>query len=248
MRIDIVDLPIQILPAQLHGKVAVVFDILRATSSMVQAVSNGARNIIVYSSIEEARQGHANDPSLHAMLVGEIACIAPDGFRLGNSPPTFTPEAVKGMTLHMSTTNGTKAILASRSASAVFIASRRNLPAIASHLMSLARDVVIVCAGTNGKPAGEDQFVAGELALMLQQSSATLAPSCESALLIVKEHEADVLSFFRTTAGGQALCRLGLDFDVQFCASNDNANSPVCVVEFDPQSPASGTVRRMNVD
>jgi len=114
--------------------------------------------------------------------------------------------------------------------------------------MSLGRDVVLVCAGTNGKPAGEDLFVAGELALMLQQSGATLAPPCESALLIVKEHEADVLSFFRTTAGGQALCGLGLDLDVQFGASNDNANSPVCEVKFDPQSPASGTVRRMNVD
>ena len=103
-------LPTMIPPGSLRGGVAVVVDVLRATTVMVQALAVGCDAIIPCGEIEEAVKVAAGFPPGDALLAGERHGLPIPGFDLGNSPLEFTPEVCQGKTLVMTTTNGTRAI------------------------------------------------------------------------------------------------------------------------------------------
>src|SRR5206468_7302445 len=106
-----------------RGGVAVVVDVLRATTVMVHALAAGCEAVIPCREIDEAKQIAARLPPGTALLGGERGGLPIPGFHLGNSPGEFTSEVCKGKTLVMTTTNGTRAILASLEAKRVYIAS-----------------------------------------------------------------------------------------------------------------------------
>ena len=122
-------LPKLIPHGSLRGGVAVVVDVLRATTVMVQALAAGCEAIIPCGEIDEAKEVAASLPAGTALLVGERQGLPIPGFDLGNSPGDFTSEVCEGKTLVMTTTNGTRAILASLEAERVYIASFGNLRA-----------------------------------------------------------------------------------------------------------------------
>lgn len=157
-------LPSLIPPGALVGGVAVVIDILRATTTMVHALAAGCDAIIPCVEIEEARQVAAALPEGTAVLAGERQGLPIQGFDLGNSPASCTPEACTGKTLVMTTTNGTKAILASLEAERVFIAAFVNRKATLEALKFAAGPIHLVCAGTDGQVSLEDTMFAGALA------------------------------------------------------------------------------------
>src|SRR3954451_10392655 len=99
MRVEVVPLPRKLMPEHLNGRAVVVFDVLRATSSMVTALANGAEKILVFDSLDAARAA-----SRCGLLCGEQSCLKPPGFDLGNSPGQFAREVVAGKTIYMSTT------------------------------------------------------------------------------------------------------------------------------------------------
>src|SRR6267142_7233593 len=117
MRVDVVFLPSDLKPHHLEGRVVVVLDVLRATTTMTAALQAGIAEIFVYPDIESVRQAKKQMPA--ALACGEQNCLKPDGFDLGNSPGDFG-EQHNGKRLLMSTTNGTKAILAARGAARIF--------------------------------------------------------------------------------------------------------------------------------
>lgn len=139
----------------------VVIDVLRATSVMVSAIANGVKEIIPVLSIEEAFDLKEIHPEY--LLAGERNALKVDGFDLGNSPLEVSRDKVEERTLVMSTTNGTATIKASDIGEPIFILSYRNRKAIAKHLKSLGKDVVIVCSGTNEAVSNDDVFCAGAL-------------------------------------------------------------------------------------
>lgn len=157
-------LPALIPPGALRGAVAVVVDVLRATTVMVRALASGCASIVPCGEVEEARAVAAGLAAGTALLAGERQGLPIPGFDLGNSPGDFTPEVCRGKTLVMTTTNGTRAILASREAEHVAAASLANAPAAADWAVSWGRDVHVVCAGTDGRISLEDTILAGELA------------------------------------------------------------------------------------
>ncbi len=160
-------LPSLIPPGSLRGGVAVVVDVLRATTVMVRALANGCAAVIPCGEIDEARTVAAGLPPGTAFLGGERGGLPIPGFDLGNSPDDFTFEACQGKTLVMTTTNGTRAILASLEAERVYVASFANLKATADELtvQLLKKDhgypIHIVCAGTEGFISLEDSLLAG---------------------------------------------------------------------------------------
>src|SRR5580698_2421565 len=122
-------LPDLIPDGALKGGLAVVIDVLRATTTMIHALAAGCDAIMPCGEIEEARRIARSLPEGSALLAGERQGLPIEGFDLGNSPGDCTPENCSGKTLVMTTTNGTRAILASLEAERVYIASFGNLRA-----------------------------------------------------------------------------------------------------------------------
>jgi 2-phosphosulfolactate phosphatase len=162
-------LPSLIPPGSLSGVVVVVVDVLRATTVMVHALAAGCEAVIPCGEIDEAKAVAAGLPAGTALLAGERGGLPIPGFDLGNSPGDFTPEVCTGKTLVMTTTNGTRAILASLEAERVYIASFANLRATSDEIavQFLKKDhghpVHIVCSGTEGFISLEDSLLAGAL-------------------------------------------------------------------------------------
>jgi 2-phosphosulfolactate phosphatase len=168
-------LPRLIPPGSLYGGIAVVVDVLRATTVMVQALASGCEAIIPCTEIEEAKEVAAGLPPGSVLLAGERQGLPIPGFDLGNSPSEFVPEVCRGSTLVMTTTNGTRAILASRQAKRVYIAGFTNLRATSDEIsvQFLKKDrghsVHIICAGTEGHISLEDSLLAGALTSQIVQ-------------------------------------------------------------------------------
>lgn len=148
---------------ELRNKTVVIIDVLRASSTIVTALMNGAKGIIPVEDMGEASKIAQNVDSDAYMLCGEKDGVKIEGYDLGNSPLEYTPETVKGKMLIFNTTNGTKAIKKSLGSSHIFIASFLNLSAMASAIEKLEKDIVLVCAGWKGRLAFEDILLAGNI-------------------------------------------------------------------------------------
>jgi 2-phosphosulfolactate phosphatase len=167
MRLDVVFTPAGLTPAEVQGRTVFVIDILRATTSMCAALNHGAKAIIPVASTEEALRLAQTIGSTDVLLAGEKNSVRIPGFHLGNSPLEMTEPAVRGKTLIVTTTNGTKAFLACQGASAVYAACAANLGvAAATAREAVERDggVLIVCAGRDGAFSLDDAYCAGRLA------------------------------------------------------------------------------------
>src|SRR4051794_34353966 len=162
-RVSVHLLPHHIPPGALRGGVAVVIDVLRASTMMVYALAAGCEAIIPCREIDEARRIAADLPRGRALLAGERQGLPIPGFDLGNSPGQCTPARCAGQTLVMTTTNGTRAVLACLEAERVLIASFVNQSATARAIRADGRPVHLVCAGTDGAISFEDSLLAGAL-------------------------------------------------------------------------------------
>jgi len=216
--------------SDLSRSVCVVFDILRATSTFVTALHQGAARIIPVSDIAEALAWREKEPQ--TLLAGErdgvrisAAQTGSIAFDLGNSPREFGPEIVRGRTIVSTTTNGTRALNACSAAAAVLAGSFLNLGATARYIQnSPAEDILLVCAGTGPFAALEDVLAAGALTqrLLAALGECALADSAAIAwrtFLPVENHLAAVLP---TTDNGRRLMAIPeLRDDVAFCAQTD---------------------------
>ncbi len=158
---------------QLPGSIAVVIDILRATSTMTTALFHGASEVVPCRSIEEAHQLRVSDPSGKVVLGGERGGVRIPGFDLGNSPASYDSQTIGGRRLGFTTTNGTRALLNCLNARKILTGSFLNLSAILHVLQNERRPVHLVCAGTDGFVTGEDVLFAGAVVWRLKQLPAT---------------------------------------------------------------------------
>ncbi len=127
MRIDVAFTPAGLAASEVAGRVVFVVDTLRASTTICAALAHGARGVVPVASIEEAMKLAQTLERREVVLTGERNGVRIDGFDLGNSPLEMTEEAVRGRTLVMTTTNGTRAIVATAGAAAVYIAAAANM-------------------------------------------------------------------------------------------------------------------------
>jgi 2-phosphosulfolactate phosphatase len=215
----------------LDGRSVVVFDVLRATTTMTAALAAGVREIRVFGDLESARR--AAD-AFHGprLLCGESNCLPPPGFDLGNSPGAFDRDAHAGRVAFMSTTNGTRAILAARGAHAIFTGALVNAAAVARAVAAESRPVTLLCAGTGGEIALEDLTGAGAVLEHLT-AAAGYRPAGDAAHIarqVFACASADLQSALAESAGGMNVARVGLAADIEFAARLD-VFSVVGVVE-----------------
>ncbi len=189
----------------------IVVDVLRATSTVVQALASGYRRVLCCAEIEEARSLRAARGD--GVLAGERFCVRIPGFDLGNSPREFTsPEAA---TVILTTTNGTRAIVtAAARCERVFAGSLLNLASVVSAAHEAGGDVAVICAGVEGDFAMDDAYCAGRLAEALGGDATDAA---EAAMRIARSFGSaeEGLSASRSARN---LEEGGLAEDVSWCA------------------------------
>tara|TARA_Y100001934_G_scaffold283541_1_gene404175 strand:- start:4622 stop:5383 length:762 start_codon:yes stop_codon:yes gene_type:complete len=209
----------------------VVFDILRATTSMNTALANGAAAVIPVATIEEAVAIRKERPDV--LLAGErdgVRILADQSggvdFDLGNSPREYTEEVVKGRTIVSTTTNGTRALRACTGAKHVFIASFGNLRAIADWIeQNTVSHLILVCAGTYEEAAYEDMVAAGALCEFVWAQFVTgyFSDAAEMARQIYRVMQRDVESAMQYSRNARRLLSMpDLKDDVQFCCQREN--------------------------
>lgn len=219
MHLDAALTPAEIaqLPTRdLSATTCVVFDVLRATSSMITALAHGAAEIHPVSTIEEARALKARLPD--AVLGGERQGDLIPGFDIGNSPLEYR-ETVSGRRIITTTTNGTVALRACERAGRVLVGALLNLEALATVLRAdAAKKVLLVCAGTFETFALEDAYAAGRLVCGLQVAANATATDAALALATVAHGYDEPLAAMRAARNGQALLATGRKADVEWCA------------------------------
>lgn len=208
--------------------VCVVFDVFRATSTIVTALANGATGIIPVAEIPEALEWRKRQPDV--LLAGErdglrIRANLTGGidFNLGNSPREFTPARIQSRTIVLSTTNGSRALRACARARAVLAGSFLNLQATADHLISnKCSNVLLVCSGTHNEASYEDVLGAGALAELLNFPNGTIADSARIAMQIYQQNSRDLLRAAEHCRNGRRLLSMPeLRDDVPWCLRRD---------------------------
>jgi 2-phosphosulfolactate phosphatase len=197
------------------GTVCVVFDVLRATSSMVTALAHGVGALLPVETVEEAFSLRTATPG--ALLGGERHGDRVEGFDLGNSPAEYC--AARGATIVMTTTNGTGAVQACRGAGTVFVGALLNLDAVARAVAGLgAERLVAVCAGTGPGLALEDVWAAGALADRFREDGGVVWSDSTRCAHALYSAWPSAVAALRTSSNGKALLAKGRAADVEWCA------------------------------
>jgi 2-phosphosulfolactate phosphatase len=199
--------------------IAVITDILRASSAIVTAFENGVERIIPVGTLEEARAYKEKG----FMVAAERDGIVRDFADFGNSPFNFTREMVSGKQIVYSTTNGTQAIHTASGCYRVMIGAYLNFAALSERLNKQDRDVIILCAGWKNKFNLEDSLYAGALSEQLL-SGGNYVTSCDSTLASIdlwQQAKGDLLSYIDKAAQRERLRKNKLDDVIDYCHSFD---------------------------
>jgi 2-phosphosulfolactate phosphatase len=211
-----------------RGDLIIVIDVLRCSSTIVTALSNGAKAIIPTKTLREARKLHVENPEY--LLAGERGGLKPPGFDLGNSPLEYVHERVSGKTIILTTTSGTLALTNSRNAKWVLVGSFLNAKAVAEKAFSISYEegigISIVQAGTKGRFSLEDFICAGAILSMLPEESVELSDPAQAALLSFKYAENDLYANLVKSEHSKKLMSLGFSEDIKF-SSQINVYSTV---------------------
>lgn len=213
----------ELVPAgRLKGGVAVVIDVLRATTTIVHALACGCKSVRPCLEVDEARRLVEEMRVGRSLLGGERNGVPLPGFDVGNSPREYTQELCQGATLVLTTTNGTRALLRAADADRVLVAAFVNFSAVCEQLRQEKRPVHIVCAGCNGEITLEDTLLAGGLIDYLcgiyevvLNDSARLAWDC------FENQGSMLLETLQLSHGGSLLREQGYEADIQDAARID---------------------------
>jgi len=232
VRIDVLLGEAPLAPADVADRVVVVIDVLRAATTVVTALSNGARAVIPFETVEETATRARAYARGEVKLAGERRMVRIEGFDLGNSPLEYTSEAVGGRTILYSTTNGTAALTATHGARACFFAAFANAAATVAAVRGAIAgggDVTIVCSGHERRLALEDVVCAGRLVRgiadgrddVVRGDGARVAESVERPFV------GGIASVAHEAAHARSLVAAGFEADVQACLSLDRYDRAV---------------------
>jgi len=222
MRIDAFFTVPEVDPAALPDATVVVVDVLRATTTIIEALANGARAIYPTVSTEEAVKLASSLGREDTLLCGERRGYKVEGFDLGNSPHEYTPEAVRDKKLVMSTSNGTRALAAGQEGARILPCAFTNLGAVAEAVADDDR-VVVICAGKADRFSLEDALCAGHL-IQRMMTRAEAPHELNDAALAARSlagSRKPTRKFLTATEGGASLIEIGLGDDLGLCAEVD---------------------------
>jgi len=191
----------------------IVIDVIRATTTMCQALASGYERVFCAAEVEEAQA--LREELGEGVLGGERNAVRIPGFDLGNSPREYLEPA--GRTLILSTTNGTRAVVsAAQRCERVLVASLLNLVAVVEAARVADEDVIVVCAGVHGALALDDAYVAGRIVELLDWERSDAA---EAAVRLMSTWSGAEVAFRASKSGRNLLENAPeLEGDIAFCA------------------------------
>lgn len=220
MKIDVAFLPKDTFQMNLADTTCIVLDIFRATSSIVTAFANGCKRITPVLSIEEARS--LSGTSGGALLAGERQSIKMEGCDLGNSPFEFCRSTVEEQSIIMTTSNGTVAIRSTDGAYRTLIGSFINAQAVCRKAWQYKKDILIICAGTDGLFSLEDSLCAGLLVqLFSREGESERTDSARGAWLMYEQSRGVLTETAAQSRNGKRLYTIGRTEDIKYCLSNN---------------------------
>jgi 2-phosphosulfolactate phosphatase len=243
MRIDVLFGLATTAPAAVTGRVVAVIDVLRASTTIAAALASGARNVVPLESAEEVMTRARNFERSEVRLAGERKMLPIPGFDFGNSPLEVSRDSVEGMTLLMTTTNGTAALAGIQGARDVVVASYVNFSAVSVLLRTALRGgtaVTIICAGRERLFSLEDAACAGRFARDLSEHipELELSDAANVCMMLEARYGDDLARLFAESEHGRALAAAGFEKDLEVCATIDAF--PVVPLYQDRQITALG--------
>ena len=246
----------------LKDKNIIVIDVLRATTTIIVSLANGAKEVIPTENIATAVR--VAKGSKNSILCGERNGRVIDGFKLGNSPLEYTAEVIKDKALIFSTTNGTQAIMKSKFAKNCLLASFVNMSAVVDYVNALDEDFTIICSGKLNDFCLEDAVCAGMLLnklsvgrnLELMDSEvAAMNLSNDLAMLLNVPSQEKILRMLNTSEHGRYLSQIGFEKDLEICSKIDSypiiplfRNGVIRLKEqFEGDSDQRSKMKRVNI-
>lgn len=224
MKIEVFFSPSQIDDLFLRDKNVVVIDVLRASTSVITALNNGAKEIIPVNTIESAVKVSGNLFGDVVLRGGERNGKIIEGFNLGNSPFEYTEEAVKNKSIIFCTSNGAPAMWKARYAKNLFVAGFVNMSAVVKRITELKDDVFILCAGKHTQFCVEDAVCAGMIIKELMEDKHTdfeFNDSAAAAYTLYKNASKNLLKMAKSCDHGKFLIEIGFENDLEFCTNVD---------------------------
>ncbi len=221
MKLNVLVSPSAVEELYFSDKTVVVIDVLRATTTIVTALENGAKEIIPVHSIEFAMKASSSMFGGQTLIGGERNTKKIDGFNLGNSPLEYTAENIAGKSVILFTTNGSKAIVKTKYSKATLIASFLNVQSIAGHLVDLNEEVVeIVCSGANGLFCIEDTVCAGLIVreICKLKPDVVLTDGARAAIDLSGLVMNDIYKMLVNSDHGKLLMANGFEKDIIYCS------------------------------
>ena len=224
------DLHVAFLPEEagpLRGRIAVVIDVIRATTSVLTMLERDCAEILIAPTIDAARR--YREAHTDVLLAGEEGGRAPEGFEFGNSPVAFAGATLAGRRVVFATTNGTRAVRLAQDAAVVFLGCLRNRSAAARAALAAATEagtgISVVCAGRGGRFSLDDAYTAGAIvdALVGHTRAEIDLTDAGVAARELYRSAADPAALFRRTRAGQNVIEIGLTHDLEYCAGVDQS-------------------------
>jgi 2-phosphosulfolactate phosphatase len=224
MKVDVYFAPTELTDRSLAGTVVAVVDVLRATSTIVEAIANGARAILPAADMDDALRLAQTIGRSEVLMCGERGARKIEGFDLGNSPLEFTSEVVADKLVVMTTTNGTRALVAGQTADRCIVGGFLNLSAVANELNAAGKPVVILCAGRDGSFSLDDALCAGSLIRAMQGSRklrTELNDGAVAAAALERRYRAHLSAVMRRTSAARQIIEAGHEPDIAYCLTRD---------------------------
>ena len=223
MKINVLLSPLTADELYFTGKTVVAIDVLRATTVITEALSNGAKEIIPVGTIEFAMKVSGNSFGGQTLLGGERNTKKIEGFNLGNSPLEYSKEVVEGKSIILFTTNGSKAIVKAKFSENLFICSFNNLKTVVNHIVELNKDFEIICAGQNGKFCLEDSVCAGRIINEISKvkEDVELNDSARAVVVLNKSFGKSIRKMLAESEHGKILIDNGFEGDIEHCSKSN---------------------------
>jgi len=217
-------------PALLHTldvshSIVVIIDVLRATSTIAAAIKNGAKSVIPVDSVADCiKLGNQMEVITAGERDGKIA----EGLKYGNTPFQYSEKFIKGKTLVLTTTNGTRLLhmALAENAKEIITGSFPNLSAVCEHLIAQKQNVVLACAAWKDRVNIEDTLFAGAVINKIKEHFSINCDSSQIAESLFKEAKDDVFLFMdkKDASHFKRLLNFGLEKDIRYCIAEDIAN------------------------
>jgi len=223
MKCNVILCPSNIEELYFTGKTVVVIDVLRASNTIINALKNGAKEIVPVGNVEFAVKISGGMFGGQTLLGGERNTKKIDGFALGNSPLEYTEDVVSGKTIVFFTTNGSRAIVKAKFSEKLFVCSFSNLSAISKTIMELNTDFEILCSGRNNSFSIEDSICAGKLIAQVQTltNNIELNDTAKASFMLSKSYGTNLLKILKESEHGKLLMENGFEEDLNFCSKLD---------------------------